>query len=355
MGYARPVLPITSHSGRLWQGSEPFRFVGTNCYFLQEEGAREVLGWTGYAGRVDEALRKASALGLSVVRAWAFHDDPANPAALLRAPGDYHEAGLAGVDLALEAAHRHGVRLILSLVNHWEDYGGAPQWLRWHGLDPTQTWRFYTEPRVVDAFAFHVERLLRRWGEHPAVLAWELANEPRGAGLPEAAPMAAWVTRLAGVVRENAAQLVLTGEEGLEDPGMDWSSHTALSDMGSIHLYPEHWGWEPEQWEEAGLRWIQDHAERAAALGKPLILGEFGLPNAVLPLAERRRIYACWVETAMGCEAVSGVCSWSFSTDDRPDDWDAFTWTWRDGTSPEDPVNRHADQHREWAARWGRP
>ena len=101
------------------------RFIGTNCYFLQEEGARECLGWTGYDGRVDEALRKCAGLGLTVVRAWAFNDDPDNPVAIQPAPGQLSEAGLAGIDLALERAAAHGVQLILSLGNFWEEIGRA--------------------------------------------------------------------------------------------------------------------------------------------------------------------------------------------------------------------------------------
>ena len=45
--------------GQLTLDNEPFRFIGTNCYFLQEEGAREALCWEGYAGRIEEACKKA--------------------------------------------------------------------------------------------------------------------------------------------------------------------------------------------------------------------------------------------------------------------------------------------------------
>jgi len=327
------------------------RFLGTNCYFLQEEGAREALGWTGYAGRVDEALRKCAALGLRVVRAWAFNDEIDNPAAIQPAPGELRAAGLAGVALAIDAARRHGVQLLLSLGNYWADYGGVPQYLRWHGLPSDRPDLFFSTPAVVDHYAGHIDQLLRRphprtgtpWGHEPAIAGWELMNEPRGGDA-----MPAWTAALAPVVRAAAPDhLLLTGGEGRDDA---FDATLDLVDVASIHLYPEEWGW-PEA-EDAGVAWITDHADRAAAAHTPLLLGEFGLSNRGLPLPERRRIYRRWLDAAHAHPAVLGACSWSFSTDDRPDDWDEFTWTWRDGTDPTDPANRYADLHAQEAPRW---
>lgn len=365
---------VTLGDGRLWTAEgKPFRFVGTNCYFLAEEGAREVLGWEGYAGRVDEALRKTAALGSRVVRAWAFNDDPQNPAAIQRAPLEYNEAGLRGVDLALATARRYRQRLILSLGNFWSDYGGVAQYLRWHGLDPAEPWRFFTDRAVVEHYGDHLEALLGRvnpltslsWGEDPTVLAWELLNEPRGTGLdPEGDSMAAWVTAMAARVRAAAPRhLVSTGEEGggLDDAsraatGMDFRRNSAAVDIASVHLYPESWRWSSGSFETAGVAWIEDHAGAAAEVARPLVLGEFGLGNhGGLPLRGRRRLYERWLEAARRQASVAGALSWSFSTDDRPDDWDEFTWRWRDGTEPGARENRYADLHREWAARFDEP
>jgi mannan endo-1,4-beta-mannosidase len=346
--------------GRLWAGDAPLRFMGTNCYFLQEEGAREALGWEGYAGRVDEALRKAATLELGVVRAWAFNDDPENPAAIQTAPLRYGEAGLRGVDTALATAARHGVRLVLCLGNYWPDYGGARQYLAWHGLDPARLDLFFTHPAVVAHYGDHVEGLLRRrnpltglaWGDDPVVLAWELLNEPRGDGLRDhGEALAAWVQAIAARVRAAAPrQLVATGEEGHEGAGQDFGADTAAVDLASIHLYPESWRWPLEDVGEAGARWITGKADAAARLGRPLLVGELGLRNdGALPLVERRRAYDAWVSAAIAHPGVAGACSWSFSTDDRPDGWDPYTWTLRDGTDEAAVENRYADLHRRWA------
>lgn len=360
---------VTIADGRLTIGGEPFRFMGTNCYFLQEEGAREVLGWEGYAGRVDEALRKAAALGLSVVRAWAFNDDPDNPAAIQKSPLSYCDAGLRGMDLVIASAAAHGLRLLLSLGNFWSDYGGIAQYLRWHGLDAAEPSKFFTDAAVVSHFGDHVEGLLGRvnhltgvpWGEDPTILGWELLNEPRLDSEEEA--LCEWVETTAARVRRSSRQLVATGEEGVDargsressEPGRAFRCNTSKVDFASIHLYPETWGWPIDTLEDKGVRWIEQRAEVAAELGRPLVLGEFGLRNrGGLTLEQRRAVYERWMSAAIAHPAVAGALSWSFSTDDRPDSWDEHTWYWRDGTEPGDAINRYADLHREWADRFRR-
>lgn len=358
---------VTVADGRLMADGEPFRFMGTNCYFLQEEGAREALGWEGYAGRVDEALRKVAALGLGVVRAWAFNDDPSNPAAIQKAPFVFGEAGLRGMDLAIVSAAAHGVRLLLSLGNYWSDYGGIEQYLRWHGLDPEEPSSFFTNAAVVEHYGGYIEHLLGRvnhltgvrWGDDPTILGWELLNEPRFDADDEA--LCEWVETTAARVRRSARQLVTTGEEGVDSNGGRTSAETGRAfrcntskvDFASVHLYPESWGWESAGVAEAGIRWIEERASVAAELERPLVLGEFGLRNrGGLTLEHRRTVYETWMNAAIAHPSVAGALSWSFSTDDRPDSWDEHTWYWRDGTDPTDEANRYADLHREWARRF---
>ncbi len=43
-------------------------------------------------------------------------------------------------------------------------------------------------------------------------------------------------------------------------------------DFGSVHLYPEYWNLSAA----AGSAFIADHARIARAVGKPLVVGEFG-------------------------------------------------------------------------------
>ena len=87
-------------------------------------------------------------------------------------------------------------------------------------------------------------------------------------------------------------------------------------------------------------------------MGRPLVLGEFGLRNTGRQLAQRQRIYQAWLDCALETRELVAAASWSFATDDRPDEWDAYTWRWRSGSDPVAEENRYADLHRRWARRF---
>jgi hypothetical protein len=57
-------------------------------------------------------------------------------------------------------------------------------------------------------------------------------------------------------------------------PGTNFTTNLAIStiDFGTFHLYPDSWG-ETTAW---GATWIDSHATAAAAIGKPIILEEYG-------------------------------------------------------------------------------
>lgn len=378
-----PVLPVV----RL--GDAPSTAVLLNAYYLQDEAARELRSGLAESPVVEETLAKAAALGVWGVRTLGFNDavNKRGVSTIQLAPGVYDETSLRGLDRVLTRAAHHGVRLILPLGNSWDAYGGARQYVTWAGLpDPREgDPRFFTDRAVIGLYKQHLTALLSRvntwdgirYGEHPAVLGWELLNEPRGQGLDRRGEaVRAWVDELAAVVKAQApGHLVGTGEEGFDTSfqGYDeayWRGVSAASlfeastsfrqntaspliDFGSAHFYPEHWDIPVEATARSGARWISEHAALAGQLGKPLFLGEFGLRNqGDLSLEERRALYRGWLHCAWR-SGVGGIAPWMFAYDSRPDEWDDFTFYYRDGTAPEDPRNRYADLVIEAAARAG--
>ncbi|MCP3137955.1 glycoside hydrolase 5 family protein [Pyxidicoccus xibeiensis] len=362
------------HLDRLPSGS-----MVLNAYFLQEEATRDVRRGLPESAVVEEVLAKAAALGVRAVRTNGHNDavDKVGDSAIQVGPLQYDEVAFQGLDRVLARARVHGVRLVLTLGNYWDAYGGARQYVAWAGLpgpvegDP----RFFTEPAVVAHYKAHVARVLNRvntvdgirYGDHPAVLAWELLNEPRGWGLDrEGARLRAWVDDVAREVKAQApGHLVGTGEEGFEPspegydatfwaavgtpmlrtPGSSFTRNTAspFIDFASVHFYPEAWGLDGPGTAMAGARWIVEHAAIARSLGKPLFVGELGLRNeGSLDLSQRRALYRGWLE-CLRKQGVGGGALWMFANDSRPDAWDAHTFYFRDGTVPEDPVNRYAD------------
>ncbi|MDY7231662.1 cellulase family glycosylhydrolase [Hyalangium rubrum] len=370
-------------------GEAPSTAVFLNAYYLQEEATRALRQELTESPVLEETFSKAVALGAWGVRTSGFNDarSKQGDSAIQLAPGVYDETSFRGLDWVLTRAAHHGVKLVLTLGNYWDAYGGARQYVEWAGLPAPQEGdsRFFTERAVIEHYKRHVTHVLSRvntfdgirYGEHPSVLAWELLNEPRGVGLDrQGEAMRAWVDEVAEVVHTHApGHRVGTGEEGFDVSGdgydaafwglmpsellfgssVSFRRNTAspLIDFGGAHFYPELWGIPSDATARAGARWISDHAALARELGKPMFLGEFGLRNqGDFSLEERRALYRGWLRCAWRA-GVGGLAPWMFSYDSRPDAWDAFTFYYRDGTAPEHPSNRYADLVIEATGRTG--
>jgi mannan endo-1,4-beta-mannosidase len=331
-------------------------FVALNAYYLQEEGARALRQGLPLSPTVEEVFAKASTMGVPVLRSWAFNDSAgkAGDTAIQVGPLQYDELAFRGLDLVLWRASAHRIQLVMPLANYWNDYGGIRQYLVWDGLpDPVEgDPRFFQERRVIEHYKEHLRRLMDRvnyfdgirYGDHPSVLAWELLNEPRNAGLDrEGEQLRSWIDELAGHVKSlSRGKLVGTGEEGFE-PSFRKNLQSPHIDFGSVHFFPESWGIPPAAVASAGAHWLYEHARWSKAIGKPLLLGEFGLRNrGSFGLAERRALYAGWLSCARRT-GIAASAPWLFAYDARPESWDRHTFYFRDGTRPEDPRNQYPD------------
>ena len=78
------------------------------------------------APRQDDARR----LGINVIRTWAFCDGQRSGAAQPVA-GEYDENVLRALDFVVAAAQARGLRLLLTLTNYWDDFGGIQQYVEW--------------------------------------------------------------------------------------------------------------------------------------------------------------------------------------------------------------------------------
>ena len=64
-----------------------------------------------------------------------------------------------GLDFVIHEAKRHGIKLILSLVNNYEDYGGKNQYVKWardQGQNITSDDDFFSNPLVKGFYKKHV-------------------------------------------------------------------------------------------------------------------------------------------------------------------------------------------------------
>ncbi len=304
---ARPREFVQAHAGRFFVGGRPWRFGGTNTYYLHYQSHL----------MIDDALGDAAAMGLRVVRADTFMDGAGQGGiALQPEPHVYDEDSFEPIDYAVWKAGRLGLRLVVTLTNNWPDFGGIPQYATWFGAEHDD---FYRRTDIKDCYRAWVRHVLRRRNRYtglrnvddPTVMTWELCNEPRCQSDKSGDTLVAWADEMSRYVKHLAPrQLVAVGDEGFygiaghadypysDYEGVAWKRLTALPavDYGTVHLYPGSWG-EPLEW---GVPWIRDHIRDGRRLGKPVVLEEYGVQDQ----ARRDEVYADWTSTV---EAEGGA------------------------------------------------
>jgi mannan endo-1,4-beta-mannosidase len=368
-GQQAGVLDFVRREGNaLYAGPERFLFTGANACYLPFAAAY------GESTAVQEVLDAARGMGMTVLRTWAFHDSPDSndPGVFQYRPGVFNEQGLRGLDEVVARARERGIRLLLPLVNNWDDYGGMNQYVRWRqesgavGVPPDRRsgdgeagevvdngkggrYRvalspavghddFYTDPVIRGWFKQYVAMLLLRvntvtgvaYRDEPAILGWEMVNEPRSSDRTGSI-VAAWLEEMAAFTKSiDYRHLVGSGEEGgdvspapysaaMRDVpswlfdgtmGVSFMRNTAIPnlDFASLHLYAKRWSILPA----AGNFWIRDHLRLAEAAGKPSVVGEIGARE------ERASGFESWLTTAL-LGGAAGVLVWQLLDRHRED------------------------------------
>ncbi|THX26087.1 cellulase [Aureobasidium pullulans] len=294
---------VTTTGTKFQLDGKDFYFAGTNAYYFPfDNNQTDVeLGLT--------AGRKA---GLPVFRTWGFNDKNAT-----YVTGGLPQYGAEGAgttevvfqrwangkstidvtpfDKVVNAATKVGSKLIVPLTNNWADYGGMDVYTV--NLGGKYHDDFYRDPKIKAAFKRYVKAMVTRYKNSPAIMAWELANEPRCAGdavrnLPSsgnctAALLTSWTDEMSTYIRSLDPYHLITwgGEGGFNDPsdvdwayngsdGGDFDATIALQniDFGVFHTYPDWWS-KTVEWAN---QWIRDHAASGMKAGKPVVHEEYG-------------------------------------------------------------------------------
>lgn len=294
-------------------GDKPFRFVGANNYYLIYKP--ECMA--------EDVLASAAAMGLRVVRTWAFLNGKSHDGVALQTElGKFDDEGFRRLDRVLEQASHHGLKLVLTLVNRWDDFGGMRWYVDKTGGGPVD--EFYSRKETREAYKAYLRYVVGRvnsrtgiaYKDDPAIFAWQLANEPRCPSDTSGDTLVAWADEMSRYIKSiDPNHMVSVGDEGFylrlgEDDGapggkegVDWQRLAALPcvDYGTVHLYPDHWHQTPE-W---GTEWIRRHARDARKIGKPIVVEEFGLRDG----SKRNAVYGQWLDTALS-EGISGMMVW---------------------------------------------
>lgn len=277
-------------------------YVGTNGRYFYLNGKNFYMnGANQYnlpfeqQAMVDEILADAGAMGINVIRTWGFADGTGmNGFAFQPQPRVYDEETFKKMDYVIYRANQLNIRLIIPLVNNWDDFGGMNKYVEWSSSANTHD-DFYTDALCKAIYKDYVRQFISRintytgiaYKDDPTILAWELANEPRCESDRTGNTIFSWVEEMASFIKSiDQNHLVGTGEEGwYVNKGGDWkyngtkgvdyirNSNSSYIDYCSFHLYPQNY-----QMNEYGASyWINEHIDDAHSIvGKPVFLGEFG-------------------------------------------------------------------------------
>ncbi|KAK6792945.1 hypothetical protein RDI58_012026 [Solanum bulbocastanum] len=315
----------------------PFYANGFNAYWLMLIGSDP-----SQRHKVSSVLQNAATHGLTVGRTWAFSDAGYSP--LQFSPGFYNENMFQGLDYAIHEAGKNGIKLILSLVNNYNDFGGKNQYVNWaksQGQSLTSEDDFYTNSVVKGYFKNHIKAVVTRnnsisgiaYKDDPTIMAWELMNEPRCSSDLSGSTVQSWISEMASYTKSiDSNHLVEAGLEGFygnsdtqKNPnfqvGTDFIANNQIPeiDFATVHSYPDQWltGQDDEAQLNFLTNWLKVHIEDSQTiLKKPIIFAEFGKTTKGPGFTPQQRdiifntVYSSIFSSAKGGGAAAGGLFW---------------------------------------------
>ncbi|GAA2001561.1 hypothetical protein JL107_01370 [Nakamurella flavida] len=271
---------VRREGSALTLGGAPFRFSGTNMYWLAlDDNVKDEQGAATYPTefRIVDAFASARASGVTVVRAWA--NSVGCERCISPRLGEINQAAFASLDRAVLEAKRSDIRLVLSLLDNWDQFHGSKMtYARWRG---TTEDRFWTDPQLIaDYQAFITAVLTHRnpltglaYRDDPTIMAWQTGNELWCQTCPGNPWFPDWTRQIADHIKSVAPrQLVVDGH------GTDPACTTACLDAPSLqiasvdivddHHYPP------------SIARLRDSVTRTRAAGKAYLVGEYDWRNA---------------------------------------------------------------------------
>lgn len=367
---------VTTQNGKFYHHGKSYYFMGANYW----QGMNLAGSQPGSnPDRLRRELDQMKKTGITNLRIMALTEGPDNsPYRILPAvqdePGVLKEEVLSGMDVLLEELRKRDMTAVVVLNNFWQWSGGMGQYVKWHTGDsipyPPPHWngswdnfqkyvaRFYTLPAAVNHFNEAIKKVVSRkntingllYREDPTIMAWELANEPRGINQTEI--FYPWIHSTASLIKQlDKNHLVTTGAEGYtSSPATSGTNFIRMHESPAIdyttaHVWIQNWGWydprkHDQTYPEARKKMIDYvllHASESKELGKPFVLEEFGImkdngsfePKATTQHRDEyyQEVFEQIYQLALKGQA-SGVNFWAWGGEGRPREPE--TW-WKKG------------------------
>lgn len=307
---------VTVKGTQFFRNGKPYNYIGTNYWFgvllaSEKYGNRE---------RLQQELDELKANGMVNLRvlvgAEGGDQDYTVRPALQPEQGEYDDAVLEGLDYLLVELGKRDMTAVLYLNNNWEWSGGMAKYLQWNGYGdvpnpniPPNTWpqfmeytpQFYSCAPCKEAFLNHIRYILSKtnrysgikYTEDPAIMAWQVANEPRVFTDAVEDDFVSWITGVVDLIDElDSNHLISTGSEGKASSNNNIAIYKRAHnnpkiDYLTMHTWPKNWGWYDPENEKTStlyaidqtLSYIDEHMAVATELNKPIVLEEFGFPR----------------------------------------------------------------------------
>ena len=302
--------------GHFLKDGKPYYYVGTNFWY----GA--ILGSTGQGGnrqRLCAELDKMKSMGIDNLRILVGADGErgiktkVEPTLQIK-PGVYNDTILAGLDYLLSEMNKRNMVAVLYLNNSWEWSGGYGFYLQYAGAGiaprPNEDGypaymnfvrKYATNEKAHQLFYDYVRFILgrtnrythKRYVDDPAIMSWQIGNEPRAFGNDELKPFAKWLAEASSMIRSiDNNHLISIGSEGSWGCEGNYQTYEEICsdkniDYCNVHLWPYNWGWAKKDSLVENLgrsckntkEYIDKHLAICAKIKKPLVMEEFGYPR----------------------------------------------------------------------------
>ncbi|CAJ1972464.1 unnamed protein product [Sphenostylis stenocarpa] len=290
---------------QLMLNGRPYYANGYNAYWLMYMASDP-----SQRNKVSSVLQTAANHGLNIARTWAFSDGGYKP--LQYSPGSYNEDMFLGLDFVISEARRYGTKLVLCLVNNYDNFGGKKQYVEWaksEGQSIESEDGFFTNTVVKGFYKNHIKSVLTRrnnftgvvYKDDPTIMAWELMNEIRCPSDESGNTVQAWITEMASYLKSiDGNHLLEAGLEGFygvskqdsnpnfhvgtdfiannQIPGIDFATILIFHDNAELGKVMSRLpGSSNEEQILFLVRWLNDHIKDAESIQKPVLFAEFGV------------------------------------------------------------------------------
>ena len=182
----------------------------------------------------------------------------------------------------------------------------------------------------------------KKYTEDPAIMSWQIGNEPRAFSEEAKQPFAKWLAEASALIRSlDKNHLISIGSEGSWGCENDMSLYEQICsdkniDYMNIHLWPYNWGWAHERTLKKDLQkscdntkaYIDEHLVLAGKLNKPVVMEEFGFPRDGFSFSQEsttnvrdayyRFVFGLVAENALSGGHFAGCNFWGWGGDANP-------------------------------------